>query len=92
WIYDLLADREWTGRHAVKLNPAVNGIYALRSSIDNGFDENGRTRYPLQVRITGNIAGIRELFESCGWNVVPDRENATRHGYMLVVSGNELSD
>lgn len=91
WIYRLMSDREWTGRYAVKLNAGVNGIFALRSSIDNGFDANGRVRYPLVVRITGNVEAVTELFATCGWNIVPDRENGTLHDYMLVVSGDELA-
>lgn len=90
WIYTLHSDREWTGRHAVKLNAAVNGIYTLRSSVDNGFDRDGRLRHPLRVRITGNIVAARELFEGCAWTVAPDREKGTRHDYTLVVSGDEL--
>lgn len=90
WIYNLLADRAWTGRHAVKLNAGINGIYALRSSIDNGFDENGRVRYPLAVRITGNIEAVTELFSTCGWNIMPDLEKGTLHDYMLVVSAHKL--
>ena len=85
WVYRLMADKEWTGRHAVKLNPAVNGIYALRSSIDNGFDRDGRLLAPLKVRITGNVAGIRELFEGCSWSVIPDRENGRNDEYRLHV-------
>lgn len=92
WMYDLLADREWTGRHALKLNPAVNGIYALRSSIDNGFDEDGRTRYPLQVRITGNVAAIRELFETCGWNVRGISETTDKNNYLLTAKTMRLED
>lgn len=83
WVYRLMADKEWTGRHAVKLNDGVNGIYALRSSIDNGFDEDGRARYPLQVRITGNVAGIRDLFESCGWKICNVSERQDKNNYLL---------
>lgn len=92
WVYRLMADKEWTGRHAVKLNDGVNGIYALRSSIDNGFDEDGRARYPLQVRITGNVAAIRELFESCGWNVRGISETTDKNNYLLTAKTMRLED
>ncbi|MEI7412247.1 DUF2913 family protein [Pectobacterium aroidearum] len=84
WVYRLMADKEWAGRHAVKLNPAVNGIYALHSSIDNGFEGDGRARYPLQIRITGNVAGIRKLFESCGWGVTSPSGSSLRYDYLLL--------
>ncbi|QXD00954.1 DUF2913 family protein [Klebsiella sp. PL-2018] len=85
WVYNLLTDREWTGRYAVKLNAGINGIFALRSSIDNGFDANGRVRYPLAVRITGNIEAVTELFATCGWTVTPDDEGNVQHAYKLVI-------
>ncbi|MGJ3290527.1 DUF2913 family protein [Klebsiella sp. PL-2018] len=84
WIYRLMSDREWTGRYAVKLNAGVNGIFALRSSIDNGFEGNGRVRYPLAVRITGNIDAVTELFATCGWTVTLDKDNAVGRAYTLL--------
>ncbi|QXD01249.1 DUF2913 family protein [Klebsiella sp. PL-2018] len=86
WVYNLLTDREWTGRYAVKLNAGINGIYALRSSIDNGFDTNGKLLAPLKVRITGNVDGINELFESCGWTVKSEDEKYFLSTYILAVA------
>lgn len=33
WIYRVLSDREWSGRHAFKLNPMVNAILLSESSL-----------------------------------------------------------
>ncbi|MGJ3310205.1 hypothetical protein [Klebsiella michiganensis] len=69
----------------MKLNAGINGIYALRSSIDNGFDENGRGRYPLAVRITGNIEAVTELFAMCGWMVTPRDGDVMPYEFLLTV-------
>lgn len=42
WRYRLLNDREWSGRYAVALNAAVNGIYLSRTNLDVAFDDKGR--------------------------------------------------
>ncbi|MDU3756567.1 MAG: DUF2913 family protein [Klebsiella pneumoniae] len=74
WNYRLLTEREWSGRNAVTLNTGVNGIYLSRTSLDVAFNENGQQINPLTARLTGNIAGVGELFESCGWKleICPD--------------------
>ena len=41
WQYRLLSDREWSGRHAVALSDAVNGVYLLKTRLDASFDEEG---------------------------------------------------
>ncbi|TNV10769.1 hypothetical protein FH968_22745, partial [Buttiauxella sp. B2] len=34
WIYRVLSDQEWSGRHEISLNGGVNGVYLSRSSLD----------------------------------------------------------
>ena len=82
WVYRLMSDREWTGRHAVKLNDGVNGIYALRSGLDAGFDADGRALFPLKVRMTGNVEAAVTLFQQCGWRTEPVPDRAP-HQYTL---------
>ncbi|EBA2748713.1 hypothetical protein B6169_24530 [Salmonella enterica] len=58
---------EWSGRNAVALSACVNGIYLSRANLDVAFDDSGRQINPLTARLTGNVAGVMELFERCGW-------------------------
>lgn len=67
WTYRLLSDREWSGRHAVPVNPAINCLYLSKSSLDAAFDDDGRLKGELLARITGNIAGFSTLLSRCGW-------------------------
>lgn len=76
WTYRLLSDREWAGRHAVSLNPAVNGIYLSRSSLDAAFDDEGRQVGPLMARVSGAVAGLTQVFIRCGWQMDPLPGNA----------------
>lgn len=76
WTYRLLSDREWSGRHTVSLNPAVNGISLSRSSLDAAFDEEGRQVGPLMARVSGAVAGLTQLFIHCGWQMDPLPGNA----------------
>jgi len=69
WNYRLLGDREWPGRYAVALSDRVNGIYLSRTSLDAGFDENGRQIKPLTAHLTGNVDGVVALLNECGWQV-----------------------
>lgn len=56
WIYRLLGDREWSGRHVVALNDGVNGIYLSRSNLDVAFDDSGQQINLLMARLTGSVA------------------------------------
>lgn len=67
WQYRVLSDREWSGRYAVKFNPLVNAIGILKSSLNAGFDADGRQILPLMVRITGAVAGLQALLNRCDW-------------------------
>lgn len=69
WTYRLLSDREWTGRYALTLSTAVNGIYVSRSCLDAAFDDKGLQIKPLMVRVTGNIGGFDKLLTRCGWQI-----------------------
>lgn len=84
WCYRLLSDREWTGRNAVTLNAGVNGIYLSRTNLDAAFDENGQQINPLAARLTGNVAGLMELLERCGWQAEPNSCVSLPHQYSLM--------
>ncbi|QMR43080.1 DUF2913 family protein [Klebsiella aerogenes] len=67
WVYHVLSDEQWQGRRRVRLNPEVNGVCVLKSSLDAAFDDNGKQCAPVRVRITGQVAGLQSLLASCGW-------------------------
>lgn len=71
WTYRLLADREWTGRHAVTLNPMVNSICLSRSSLDAAFDSDGWQVACLKARLSGVVTGLTQMFINCGWQMAP---------------------
>jgi hypothetical protein len=81
WFYRLLSDREWSGRYAVTINAGVNGIYALRASLDTAFDDDGRQVRPLLVRLTGNVESMMTVFNTCGWQAEADITQP--HQYLL---------
>ncbi|WP_166642036.1 hypothetical protein [Buttiauxella sp. JUb87] len=45
----------WQGRRQLTLNPDVNAVYVLKTSLDAAFDETGKQLAPVMARITGNI-------------------------------------
>lgn len=77
WVYQVLADDQWQGRRRLTLNPEVNGIYVLKSSLDTAFNEAGKQCAPVRVRITGNVSGFQALLESSGWRT--EQEDADQY-------------
>lgn len=71
WVYRLLSEREWSGRHAVPVTPPVDSLYLLKSSLDGAFDADGRQTGAVMARISGNFAGLSALLLSCGWEAQP---------------------
>ena len=72
WIYRVLGDHEWTGRHTVKLNPAVNMVLLSESSLTAAFGDRGNQQHqPLYAKITGSVDGMQALLSRCGWKAEP---------------------
>lgn len=84
WNYRLLNDREWSGRYAVVLNSGVNGVYLSRTNLDAAFDDSGRQINPLMARLTGNVAGVMELMNRCGWQAEPVQDTSLPHRFTLM--------
>ncbi|HBT4791406.1 TPA: DUF2913 family protein [Klebsiella quasipneumoniae subsp. similipneumoniae] len=84
WSYRLLSDREWSGRYAVPLSAGVNGIYLSRTNLDVAFDDSGQQINPLIARLTGNVVGVKKLFNSCGWQAEPESGASLPHQYLLM--------
>ncbi|MGE0973385.1 DUF2913 family protein (plasmid) [Klebsiella sp. WOUb02] len=78
WQYRVLSDREWSGRHALPLSEAVNGVYLLCTNLDAAFDEDGNQTGPLMARITGSTEGLVALLSSCGWQAVAENDALPR--------------
>ncbi|MDU5829282.1 MAG: DUF2913 family protein, partial [Mixta calida] len=75
WVYRLLTDREWSGQHATRLNPGLNGVYVSQTSLAATFDAEGRQVKPLMARLTGSVAGLEQIFDRCGWKLVAERND-----------------
>ncbi|CAM3929411.1 DUF2913 domain-containing protein [Rahnella bruchi] len=86
WVYRRLTDREWTGRNAVAMNDSVNAVYLLYSSLNTAFDDDGNQIPPLMARITGNVARLEKLLDSCSWQTKSCPEEAML--FQLMASGN----
>ncbi|MBK5016676.1 DUF2913 family protein [Pantoea sp. S62] len=83
WIYRLLTDREWSGRDAINLNSSVNGIFVSQTSLAAAFDAEGRQVNPLKARLTGNVAGLEQLFDRCGWKFVTEHNDELKNLFTL---------
>lgn len=88
WIYQLLTDREWSGRYAKNLNSSVNGIYVSQTSLAAAFDAQGRQVKPLMARLTGNVAGLEQLFDRCGWKLVAESNDDFKNLFTLAAENN----
>ncbi|KAB8306714.1 DUF2913 family protein [Erwinia endophytica] len=88
WNYRLLSEREWSGRHAVTLNTTLNGIFLSRSSLDIAFNDDGGQINPLKCRLTGNIAGLQQLFARCGWRAEACPDDPDLPYLYTLLSGN----
>jgi len=86
WRYRVLNDREWSGRNAVILNAEVNNICLSRTNLDAAFDDEGQQVAPLVARLTGNVAGLLELFSNSGWQGESCDEQF--HRYILTATQN----
>lgn len=74
WVYQVLNERQWSGRRQVKLNPGVNSIFVLKSALDSGFCNDGNQLHPVPARIGGKTEGLNALLRSCGWEAVSNDE------------------
>lgn len=86
WIYRILSDREWSGRHAVQINPAINAVMLSESSLEAAFGENGNQQEKvLFAKITGSVAGLKKLLNHCGWDMAETADSDTLNIYQLNV-------
>ena len=88
WVYRLLTDREWSGQHATRLNPGLNGVYVSQTSLAAAFDAEGRQVKPLMARLTGSVAGLEQLLDRCGWKLVAERNDDCKNLITLAAENN----
>ena len=88
WVYRLLTDREWSGQHATRLNPGLNGVYVSQTSLPAAFDAEGRQVKPLMARLTGSVAGLEQLLDRCGWKLVAERNDDCKNLITLAAENN----
>lgn len=86
--YGVLSESEWEGRHAVKLSPAVPGLFIRKSDLETGFSENGRQIKSLSVRITAEISAVDALLTRAGWSRESDSPTHLLH-HLLACSREE---
>ncbi|WP_330985133.1 MULTISPECIES: DUF2913 family protein [Enterobacterales] len=84
WTYNVLSDREWSGRYAVKMNPLTNAILLSESSLEAAFGGNcNQQLQPLLAKITGNVTGMQQLLTRCGWCAESIHGEETQHLFHL---------
>ena len=82
WVCIMLSDAEWQGRRALRLSPAVSGIYLLKQVLHGGFDHAGQQTKPLPARITGDLSALDSLLGRSGWRREPDGGDPLLHYLM----------
>jgi hypothetical protein len=83
WVYRILSDREWSGRHAVIANAGINAIYLSRSGLDAAFDDEGIQIAPVVARLTGRIPAFQKLLDRCGWHAEVSLDAETSSVFLL---------
>lgn len=85
--YQILSDKEWTGRNAIVPDNLDNALYLTKAGLDAAFDNAGNQIAPLPVKISGDISGFGALLDESGWQFSDAENEATvpgLHGLMAV--------
>lgn len=77
--YGVLSETEWEGRHSVKLNPKIPGLYMRKADLDNGFSEDGTQVKSLAVRITADLNAVDALLTRAGWQRTSESDSSFLH-------------
>lgn len=84
WVYHVLCDSDWSGRHRIQQSSSVNSICILKSALDIAFNEDGKQLLPVPARISGQIEALNELLKSCGWLALTAEDTYLSHQFMLM--------
>lgn len=82
--YQILSDKEWTGRRAVIPDNSQNALYLMKSGLDAAFDADGNQIAPLPVKISGDVSGLGELLKQCSWQLAGLNETTGACLYTLM--------
>lgn len=84
WVYKVLSDRDWSGRHRIQTPASVNSICLLKSALDIAFNQDGEQVLPVPARISGQFEALNELLKSCGWIAVPEGDASLPQQFTLM--------
>ncbi|MCS5452289.1 DUF2913 family protein [Enterobacter huaxiensis] len=84
WVYKVLSDRDWSGRHRIQTPASVNSICLLKSALDIAFNQDGEQVLPVPARISGQFEALNELLKSCGWTAVPEGDASLPQQFTLM--------
>ncbi|MDO6168640.1 DUF2913 family protein [Enterobacter hormaechei] len=84
WLYQVLSDRDWSGRHRIQTSESVNSICLLKSALDIAFNDEGKQILPVPARISGQVEALNELLKSCGWIALPEGDACLPHQFTLM--------
>ena len=84
WVYQVLSDKDWSGRHRIQPSHSVNSICLLKSALDIAFNEEGIQILPIPARISGKVEALNELLKSCGWIALQEEDASLPHQFMLM--------
>lgn len=84
WVYKVLSDRDWSGRHRIQTPVSVNSICLLKSALDIAFNQDGEQVLPVPARISGQFEALNELLKSCGWIAVPEGDASLPQQFTLM--------
>ncbi|HBI6868973.1 TPA: DUF2913 family protein [Enterobacter cancerogenus] len=84
WVYQVLSNRDWSGRHRIQPSASVNSICLLKSALDIAFTQDGEQILPVPARISGQVEALNELLKSCGWIALPEGDVSLSHQYSLI--------
>lgn len=84
WVYQVISDKDWSGRHRIQPSASVNSIWLLKSALDIAFSQDGEQILPVPARISGQVEALNELLKSCGWIAVPEGDASLPHQFTLM--------
>jgi len=84
WIYHVLSDNDWSGRHRAQPSASVNSICLLKSALYIAFNDSGKQVSPVPARISGQLSALIALLKSCGWQAEPEGDVSLPHRYSLM--------
>lgn len=67
WPYSLLNEVEWLKTDTARLNANTDYLRIRKSTLDQGFSNDGAQVAPVEVLLTGRVEKVQSLLASCNW-------------------------